>query len=125
VLDQSLLLDSFFAVPPPPAPPADWVFGPVRNLGVENAGPHSVSLTFASPGTPMPLGVGHYELTIRAGGKDVASYPRVEAHESNPQSWEGGSLTPGTAYEALVRAVATDGGHASPWAAVSFTTPKA
>jgi hypothetical protein len=123
VLDQSLLLEDFFAVPAPPEPPADWVFGPVRDLGVENAGPHSVSLTFASPAVPMPLGVGHYELTVRSGGKDIASYPRVEAHESNPQSWEGGSLTPGTAYEALVRAVATDGGHASPWATVSFTTP--
>jgi lysozyme len=108
-----------------PVAPGNWTFGPVRNLAVEAAGPHSVKLTWLSPRVPMPLAVGFYQVTIRHVGQDVASYPRCEAKTANPQVWQGGSLQPGTEYEVLVRADATLGGHASPWATVSFTTAAA
>lgn len=123
VLDQSLLAPDFFGTPAPPKPPADWVFGPVRSLTVTGAGPHSVSLSWESPATPEPLAVEHYQVVIRHGGQDVGSYPRVQPKHANPETWQGGSLKPGIAYTALVRAVAaTGGGHESPWAEVTFTT---
>jgi hypothetical protein len=115
-LDQSLLLPDFFA------PPPDWVFGPVRNLKLLGAGPSSVKLSWESPGTPMPLAVGWYQVTVRLAGQDVPSYPRSVPKGTNPETWQGGSLASGTSYTAMVRAVATDGGHRSPWATVSFTT---
>jgi len=122
-LDQSVLLPDFFGAPPPPNP--DWVFRQVRNLTKTGAGPHSVALSWGSPATPEPLAVEHYQIVIRKDGHDVDSYPRVEAKGVNPETWQGGSLTPGTEYEALVRAVAKGGGHASPWASVVFTTAAA
>jgi hypothetical protein len=115
VLDQSLLVDNFFA------PPADWAFSAVRYLTAK-PGRTSVELTFSSPGVPAPLGVGHYQVTIRKGAADVPSYPRTIPKGSNPQVWQGGSLTPNTPYTALVRAIATDGGHGGTWATVTFTT---
>lgn len=108
---------------PAPAPaPADWTFGAVRGLTAK-AGPHSVALTWSAPAAPMPAGIACYEVTVRRNGQDVASYPRQVPKEPNPQTWQGGSLIPGTAYEALVRAVAAGGAHASAWASVAFTTP--
>jgi Fibronectin type III domain len=118
-LDQSLVLPDFFA---PPPFPGDWVFGPVRNLTLLGAGPSSVKLSWHSPGTPMPLAVGSYQVTVRQAGRDVPSYPRSAPKGPNPEVWQGGSLAPGTGYTAMVRAVATDGGHQSPWTTVSFTT---
>jgi hypothetical protein len=124
-LDQSLLRTDFFGVPKPPPPPADWVFGPVRGLTVTGAGPHSVSLSWASPATPEPLAVGWYEVVVRHGAQDMPTYPRAKPKGANPETWQGGGLHPGTAYEAMVRAVAKDGGHASPWATAEFTTAAA
>jgi hypothetical protein len=124
-LDQSLLLENFFAPPAPPRPPADWVFGPVRDLAVVSTGPSSVKLSWVSPQAPMPEAVSYYQVTVRCAGKDIASYPRIDLKGANPEVWQGGSLKAATAYRALVRAVAADGGHASPWATVSFATPAA
>jgi GH25 family lysozyme M1 (1,4-beta-N-acetylmuramidase) len=106
---------------PRPAPPADWVFTSVRGL-TALPGHTSVLLSWSSPGTPEPAAVHHYQVTVRKDGGDVPSYPRDVAKASNPQTWQGGSLEPGTTYEALVRAMTADGSHASPWAAVTFTT---
>jgi len=117
VVDMSMLADDFFGT----VPPADWVFTAVRGL-TALPGHTSVLLSWSSPGQPAPGAVHHYQVTVRRDGQDVATYPRDVPKGSNPQSWQGGSLEPGTAYEALVRAVAADGGHASPWASVSFTT---
>lgn len=123
VLDQSLLAADFFGGPPaPPKPPANWVFGPVRDLAVVSTGPTSVKLSWVSPGTAMPAAVAWYQVCLRLAGRDVGSYPRIEPKTANPQLWQGGSLKPGTTYEALVRAVAADGGHQSPWATASFRT---
>lgn len=107
---------------PKPAPSADWVFGSVRGLAVVNAGAHSVALSWSSPGTPMPAAVDHYQVVIRKDGQDVPSYPRTVPKGGNPAVWQGGSLASGTQYEALVRAVAAGGAHASAWAQVTFTT---
>lgn len=117
-IDMSCLADDFFG----PVPSADWIFGSVRGLAVVNAGAHSVALSWSSPGTPMPAAVDHYQVTIRHDGGDVPSYPRTVPHTANPVVWQGGSLTPGTQYEALVRAVAAGGAHASAWAQVTFRT---
>lgn len=125
-LDQSILLPDFFGTPRPPAPPADWTFGPVRSLTVTGAGPHSVSLSWDSPALPVVgHAVGWYQVVVQHNGTDVGSYPRAEPKGANPETWQGGSLHPGTAYEAMVRAVAKDGGHASPWATVAFKTAAA
>jgi hypothetical protein len=123
-IDMSMLGADFFGTPKPPPPPADWVFGPVRSLEVLSAGPHSVKLSWSSPAVAMPEAVGWYQVTVRHGGRDVDHYPRVDPKHANPETWQGGGLHPGTAYEAMVRAVAKDGGHASPWATVEFTTAK-
>lgn len=114
-VDMSCLADDFFGSPPP------WVFGPVRGLAAR-PGIHSVALTWDSPGEVAPGAVHHYQVTIRKDGEDVPSYPRDVPKGSNPQVWQGGSLQPGTAYVALVRAMTADGGHASQWSMVPFTT---
>lgn len=124
-LDASLLAANFFG--PVTVPPADWVFGPVRGLTVDSTGPTSVKLSWSSPGTPMPLGVGHYEVGLSEGaklGQVYKSYPR-EVPKLGPAAvtWQGGSLKPSTQFTAAVRAIATDGGHASPWVEATFTTP--
>jgi hypothetical protein len=113
-IDMSLLDDHFFS------PPADWVFGPVRSL-TARGGIHSVALTWYSPGEPAPGAVHHYQVTIRHGGQDVASYPRLVPHGANPATWQGGGLEPGQEYTAMVRACAVDG-HCSPWAVANFRT---
>lgn len=115
-IDMSALADDFFG------PPAEWVFSAVRWLKIISVGPHSVKLSWSSPGTPEAEAVHHYQLTIRDGGQDVPGYPRDAPKGANPEVWQGGSLAPGTVYEALVRACAADG-HASPWSAVTFRTP--
>lgn len=112
-IDMSLLGDAFFA---------GWTFDPVQDLAVESIGPHSVRLSWDSPAGPMLAAVDSYQITIRENGADVASYTRSVPKGADPESWQGGSLTPGTAYVALVRARAAGGAHASPWAQVSFTT---
>ena len=113
-IDMSALADDFFGVVP-------WTFGPVRGLKAM-PGHTSVLLSWSAPGEPAPAAVDHYQVTVRSGGQDVASYPRDVAKAGNPQSWQGGSLEPGTSYLAMVRARMADGSHASPWAVVAFTT---
>ena len=119
-IDMSVLADDFFASPAPP-PTANWAFGPVRGLKAV-PGHTSVLLSWSAPGTPEPAGVHHYQVTVRRSGEDVPSYPRDVPKGVNPQSWQGGSLEPGTGYEALVRAMTANGGHGGPWAAAEFTT---
>lgn len=127
-IDMSLLADDFFAAPAP-APAANWAFGPVRDLRVVNAGQHSVALSWTAPGVfdgvpPSPApGIGCYEVAVMRGGQAAAAYPRYVPKGTNPEAWSGGSLSPGTAYEAWVRAMMADGGHSSPWAKVPFETP--
>jgi hypothetical protein len=116
IVDMSLLADGFFG-----EPASAWVFTAVRGLAVV-AGHTSVLLSWSSPGTPAPGAVHHYQVTVRRDGRDVASYPREVPKAGSSQSWQGGSLEPGTGYTAMVRAMTADGSHASPWAAVSFTT---
>lgn len=114
------------AAAPPPAPP--WTFAEVGNLTVLGAGPHSVKLSWDAPAGTEPLGIGWYELALSEGDKlaaDVPSYPRTDPKGTSPEVWQGGSLTPATTYTAGVRAVATDGAHASPWATATFTTAAA
>jgi hypothetical protein len=113
VIDMSLLADDYFG---------GWILSAPRSLTVTGAGPHSVRLSWLAP-LPGPQPVDHYQLTVRHAGQDVPSYPRTVPPGAGPLTWQGGSLTPGTLYEALLRAVAPGGGHASPWAAVTFTTP--
>jgi len=114
-------------------PDDPWVFDPVRGLRVANVGPHSVRLTWSSPGTPRPAAVDHYQIVIRDHtGQDLPGYPRTDAKGTNPESWQGGSLPPNTPLTALVRAVAApiEGeppehvGHESPWSSVDFHTTK-
>lgn len=107
------------------APPADWVFGPVGSLDVAAVGPHSVRLAWSPPAGAMPLPVARYEVAVTLAGseKDIPSYPR---YVSGALEWEGGSLTPGTAYQAWVRAQAAGSdAHSGPWATAWFTTPPA
>lgn len=118
VVDMSVLADDFFA---PAEPASAWVFGAVRGL-TALPGHTSVLLSWSAPGAPEPAAVHHYQVTVRCDGQDVASYPRDVAKGGNPQTWQGGSLQPATVYEALVRAMTADGSHASPWAAIAFTT---
>ena len=115
-IDMSQLNDDFLGAP------ADWVFAAVRGLEVTAAGPHSVRLSWSSPGTPAPEAVHHYQVTIRHDGADLPSYPRDVPKGPNPQDDQFGSLPSDAQLEALVRAVAVDG-HASMWSVVTFRTP--
>lgn len=117
VVDMSVLADDFFG----PEPASAWVFTAVRGL-TAMPGHTSVLLSWSSPGTLAPGAVHHYQVTVRRDGQDVPSYPREVPKIGNPQSWQGGSLETGTGYTAMVRAMTADGSHASPWAAVTFTT---
>lgn len=119
VVDMSLLADDFFG-----PPPADWVFRGPRYLSAK-PGHTNVELTWYSPGQSEPGAVDHYQVTIRHLGEDVASYPRTVPKGGNPEVHDFGSLQPGTAYEAMVRAVAAGGRHAGAWAVVDFTTGRA
>ena len=116
-IDMSLLADNFFGTP---ASPADWVFSTPRALTAK-AGHTSVELTWSAPNGPAPEAVHHYQVTVRHAGQDEPSYPRDVAKGANPEVHSFGSLLQGTAYEAMVRAVAVNG-HASPWAVADFTT---
>jgi hypothetical protein len=113
VVDMSLLNDDFFA------PPADWVFAPVRGLvGVH--GPHSLRLTWSSPGQPAPEAVHHYQVTVRLRGRDIRGFPVTVPKTGVQESVQWNGVERGTYDEAMVRAVAVDG-HASPWSVVGFT----
>lgn len=121
-------IDQLAALAWPAAPPADWTFAQVRDLTLVGAGPHSVKLSWDAPAGSEPLGIGWYEIALCEGStltRDVPTYPRTQPTGSSPEVWQGGSLTPSTTYTAGVRAVATDGAHASPWALVTFTTAAA
>lgn len=111
-IDMSVLADDFFG---------DWVFSVCRNFKLTAAGPHSAAFSWESPAVPEPEAVECYELTVRHLGQDVAAPVQIRA---GVHAWQWNDLTPGTPYEALVRAVAKDG-HASPWAAAGFTTEHA
>lgn len=119
VVDMSLLRDDFFG------DPSAWMFSAVRALAAPAVGPHSVRLTWSSPGLAAPAGVHHYQVTVRVDGEDLPSYPRDVPKGTNPESHQFGSLEPETVHEALVRAMTADGSHASPWASVTFRTPAA
>jgi hypothetical protein len=112
VVDMSLLADGFFG------PPADWVFGPVRGL-VGTYGPHSLRLTWSSPGQPAPEAVHHYQVTVRLKGRDIRGFPVTVPKTAVQESIQWNGVEQGTYDEAMVRAVAVDG-HASPWSTVRF-----
>lgn len=119
VVDMSALRDDFFG------DPSAWMFSAVRALAAPAVGPHSVRLTWSSPGIAAPAAVHHYQVTVRRDGEDLPSYPRDVPKGTNPESHQFGSLEPETVHEAMVRAVTADGSHASPWASVTFRTPSA
>jgi hypothetical protein len=123
--DASIVYDDGWPHRSAPAakPSGDWVFGPPRDLRMANVGPSSVKLAWSSPGTPMPAGVSGYQVTIREGGRDLPSYPRTVAKTGTSELVQLGSLPPGKALEALVRALAAgEQSHAGKWATVEFTT---
>jgi hypothetical protein len=117
VVDMSLLADDFFGAPTPPAT-VNWVFAPVRGL-VGTYGPHSLRLTWSSPGQPAPEAVHHYQVTVRLKGRDIRGFPVTVPKTAVQESIQRNGVEQGTYDEAMVRAVAVDG-HASPWSTVRF-----
>jgi hypothetical protein len=115
-VDMSLLADDFFA-------PAPWTFGPVRGL-VGTYGPHSLRLTWSSPGQPAPEAVHHYQVTVRLAGRDIRGFPVTVPKTGVQESIQWDGVERGSYDEAMVRAVAVDG-HASPWSTVSFVAGRA
>jgi hypothetical protein len=96
-----------------------------------NVGPHSFSIKFNAPNTSVPpglslLGITDYQVNVSKGaylnGPVLDGYPRYIAKGINPQSWQGGGLTPATKYTFGVRAL-HQGGHGGPWVGATFTTP--
>lgn len=110
-----------------PQLPPDWTYPAVRNL-TGRGGRTSVALTWSAPAQPTGTGplpaIADYEIAIAAGETidtpEVKTYPRYQAKGTNPETWEGGSLPPGT-HCAGVRAIGPDGHHAGPWATVLVT----
>lgn len=110
-----------------PELPPDWTYPPVRNL-TGRGGKTTAVLTWSAPAQPSgtaPLpAISEYEIAIAAGETidtpEVKTYPRYRAKGTNPETWEGGSLPPGT-HCAGVRALGPDGHHAGPWATVLVT----
>jgi hypothetical protein len=111
-IDMSLLADDFFG------PPPGWVFTAVRGL-VGTHGPHSLRLTWSSPGQPAPEAVHHYQVTVRLAGRDIRGFPVTVPKTGVQESVQWDGVERGTYDQAMVRAVAV-GGHASPWASVTF-----
>jgi len=108
---------------PPPAPAADWTYGPPRNLHA--AGGHtSAALTWQPPdGAPVPPD--HYVIWLYRGTAATAaalvpSYPRDVA--GSP--WQGGGLTRGQVYSVHVAASGPGSGRLRPdcFASAAFTT---
>lgn len=116
--------------------PADWIFSPVRALTLKSVGTNSVAVEYTSPGTTInghpnmyaPKGVGSYDVAIwpndyieKAAWK---GYPVTvtPTGSSNPHTYVAAGLNPDSAYTLGIRAVAVGGGHASPWAYLSFIT---
>ena len=117
VVDMSLLADDFFGPPPTTA----WVFTAVRGL-VGTYGPHSLRLTWSSPGAVAPEAVHHYQVTVRLAGEDIRGFPVTVPKTGVQESVQWNGVEAGSYDTAMVRAVAVDG-HASPWAAVTFRWP--
>ena len=115
VVDMSLLAGDFFG--PPPA----WVFTAVRGL-VGTHGPHSLRLTWSSPGQVAPEAVHHYQVTVRLAGRDIRGFPVTVPKTAVQESVQWDGVEAGSYDQAMVRAVAVDG-HASPWASVAFRWP--
>ncbi len=109
LIDMSLLDDNFFA---------DWTFAPVRGL-VGTHGPHSLRLTWSSPGQVAPEAVHHYQVTVRLKGGDIHGFPVTVPKTGVQESVQWNGVERGTYDQAMVRAVAVDG-HASPWSVVGF-----
>jgi GH25 family lysozyme M1 (1,4-beta-N-acetylmuramidase) len=118
-----------WASPAPSPLPPNWTYPPVRSL-TARGGDTSVRLQWNSPAPvahqePMPA-IGSYEVAVAPGpaltGPDVAGYPRYVPKGANPEDWQGGSLARRRQYTAGVRAIAAEGGHAGPWATVTFST---
>lgn len=116
------------APPSTPTLPADWVYPAVRDLTVVNVGPSSVKLSWDAPNQPANLpplpGIAGYQvgITLDGSGVNLASYSRFTVKGVNPEVHQYGSLPKATELMVWVRAVAADGGHAGPWAKLSFKT---
>jgi hypothetical protein len=111
-LDQSLLTADFFGTPAPP--PANWTFGPPRNLAAAG-GRTSVRLEWeppaGAPETPAEYQVYVYQGSACNRTTLVASYPRITA----ATLWEGGSLERGKSYTAHVVASGPGGTRVAPY----------
>lgn len=102
------------------------IFGKVRSLALDGTAEESVTLSWESPGTPMPFAVAAYEIAVCKGaalGPVLPGYPRYAPKGSGSAvTWTGDGLPHCTQMTAAVRAVAIGGKHAGPWAEVTFTT---
>lgn len=125
--------------PPPTTPvsdlPSDWIFQPVRGLALNAVNHNSVNVSFTSPGTTInghpnmyaPMGVASYDVAIWANDYvNKAAWPgypvSMSTAGSNPRTFNGTGLNPDSSYTLGIRAVATGGTHAGPWAYLSFQT---
>lgn len=114
--------------PSTPTLPANWVYPVVRDLALVNVGPSSVKLSWDAPSQPVneaPLpGIAGYQvgITLDGSGVNLPSYSRFTVKGTNPEVHQYGSLPKATQLMVWVRAVAPDGGHAGPWAKLSFKT---
>jgi hypothetical protein len=120
-LDQSVLKDDFFGIPPLPP---DWTYEAPRNL-TATGGHESVRLAWDAPyGAPEPAEykVWVYRGTLCNRTTLVPSYspPRT----ADGTEWEGGGLELGRVYTAHVAASAADSVHVKPgvYASVIFKT---
>lgn len=111
--------------PKPPSPvPGDWTFGPCRSVVVK-PGITTFSINGESPGTPAPLAVGSYDIVVAA---DLALTHVLQRHSlpksltTSHFSYEGHGLRRNQQVYVAVRAIATDGGHASSWVTTKITT---
>jgi lysozyme len=106
-----------------PAPPADWTFGPPRNLTV-HPGHTSIRLTWAAPDgapeAPARYSVFIYEGTACDLSTLVASYPRAVAEAE----FKGGALKRHVSYTVHVVAEGPDGTRIAPdvFASAAFAT---
>jgi hypothetical protein len=104
-----------------------WVFGPVRNAAFW-PGITTFGVSGNSPGTPQALGVGDYEVAVFPGssfgsGPQVPGYPvYLPKGPESAFSYTGHGIGQHARVTIGVRAIATDGGHASPWVTGTITT---
>jgi lysozyme len=124
---KSLATTGAYTHTPVVVPPANWAFGPVRNL-VAKGGYTSVAISVTSPAAVMPAGISYYSVTILDNhGTVLSSYPRqlAKSNISSTQTAQYGGLAENSSYTLRLKACGLGATHCGAYTDVKFSTGSA